>query len=90
MRFSEDRLSHWAHLIYDRLWKDNLVDYPDEARSLNGLKDALHKFFHIEDEIDTRVMQKIQSQKRNIAQGSPEWDILYQKYFVEEYQKLGR
>lgn len=90
MRFSEDRLSHLAHLIYDRLWNDNLVDYDDESRALQGFKESLHKFFQLEDEIDTRVIQKIQSQKRNIAQGGSEWDILYQKYFMEEYQKLGR
>jgi len=90
MRVSEDRLSHLAHLILDGLSRDHVVDYSRKEIALQGLKDALFGFFHLEDEVDTRVLEKIRSQKRNIPEGSPEWDILYQKYFAEEWQKLGR
>ncbi len=89
MRFSDDRISHLAHLIYDRLWKADLVDYPNENMALQTMKDALFAFFHLEDDIDTRVTEKIQTQKRGIAPGSAEWDVLYQKYFSEEWRKLG-
>lgn len=39
--------------------------------------------------IDQAVRQKISSQKREIAEGSAEWDILYRKYYAEEMRKLG-
>ncbi len=45
------------------------------------LKQELH--------IDQAARQKITSQKREIAEGSGEWDILYRKYYSEEMRKLG-
>lgn len=90
MRFSEDRLSHIANLIFRTLAKDHLVAYSQENIALQAIKEAVNKFFKIEDDLDTLVTQKIRSQKKAIVEGSPEWEILYQKYFSEEWQKLGR
>jgi len=42
-----------------------------------------------EGRMDQMVRQKIQSQKREIAEGSAEWDILFRKYYSEELRKLG-
>ena len=42
-----------------------------------------------EHQIEQGVREKIQSQKREIAEGSAEWDILFRKYFAEEMRKLG-
>lgn len=89
MRFSDDRLSHVAHLIFEHLRDEGLVAYPRDDRGLQGIKDALHHFFRLEDGVDTRVVEKIRSQKRGILEGGRDWEILYQKYFAEEWQKLG-
>jgi hypothetical protein len=32
---------------------------------------------------------KIESQRRIIPEGTPEWNILYHKYYNEEVKKLG-
>jgi hypothetical protein len=37
--------------------------------------------------IDTAVRYKIESQARNIPEGSEEWDILYRRYYDEEMSK---
>jgi hypothetical protein len=42
-----------------------------------------------ENQMDQSVRQKIRSQKRDIAEGSAEWDILFKKYYSEELRKLG-
>jgi hypothetical protein len=39
--------------------------------------------------MDRGVRDKIKSQKREIAEGSGEWDILFRKYYSEELRKLG-
>ena len=39
--------------------------------------------------MDKGVRDKIRSQKREIAEGSDEWDILFRKYYSEELRKLG-
>ncbi len=39
--------------------------------------------------MDQSVRAKIKSQRREIAEGSAEWDILFRKYYSEEMRKLG-
>jgi hypothetical protein len=87
MKYSEDRLKGLALKIHDKLYLDELVDYTDEEESLACIKKTLLTFFALEDQIDDLVRQKIQTLKKNVPMGSPEWEILYQKYFEEELKK---
>ena len=49
----------------------------------------LNELLRAEEKMDQRVRYKILSQKRQIVEGSQEWDILYRKYYSEEMKKLG-
>ena len=40
-------------------------------------------------QMDQTVRQKIRSQRREIAEGSAAWDILFRKYYSDELRKLG-
>jgi hypothetical protein len=80
MSYSEDRISNLSHEIMERLWRDDLADVTDESRALARVKQSLTSFFQVADEIDGAVRDKL----RNRAQGSRDWDILYQKFFQEE------
>ncbi|MCB1214920.1 MAG: DUF507 family protein [Deltaproteobacteria bacterium] len=84
MKLSEDRISHLSHLIWDKLYNDDLADYPNEDKALLGIKQAIAKFVHVDQEIDQKVRQKIQSLSRKIAEGSDEWSTLYRQYYEEE------
>ena len=42
-----------------------------------------------EDKVDRAARQKIRSQKREIPEGSEEWDLLLRRYYAEELKKLG-
>ena len=86
-RLSDSRISHLAHLVIDGLWKNDLVDFPNEGRALAEAKRVLHEFFQQEDQVDDRVRKKIQSLSRSVPPGSREWDVLYRKYFEEEMRK---
>ena len=35
------------------------------------------------------VRKKITSQKKEILEGSEEWDVLYRKYYSEEMRRMG-
>ena len=35
------------------------------------------------------MRKKITSQKKEILEGSEEWDVLYRKYYVDELRRLG-
>ncbi|HEY6197613.1 MAG TPA: DUF507 family protein [Candidatus Binatia bacterium] len=86
-RLTESRISHLAHLIIDGVWKNDLADFPNEARALAETKRLLGEFFGGEDRLDDIVRQKIQSLSRRVAPGSREWDVLYRKYYEEELRK---
>ena len=87
MRLSEDRISHLSHLVLDRLYKDDIADFPDEAQALREAKRIFGHYVRIEGEVDTFVRQKIAKLSRRIPEGGREWDILYRKYFEEEMGK---
>src|SRR2546422_10419276 len=42
-----------------------------------------------EEKADAEVRKKITSQKKEILEGSEEWDVLYRKYYTEEMRRMG-
>ncbi len=87
MRLTEDRISHLSHLVLDRLYRDDVADFPDEANALREAKRVFGRYVRVEDEVDTFVRQKIAKLSRRVPEGGREWDILYRKYFEEEMAK---
>ncbi len=87
MRFSEDRIFTIAHKIHDRLYLDEMVDYTDEDEALRVIKKTAIDFLTLDDQIDDFLRHKIHSLKKGVQEGSPEWEVLYKKYYNEELQK---
>lgn len=90
MILSEERQSHWAHLLVDGIWNDDLVDYSDEDMAFRLAKKAIFEFVKEELDMDQRARDKVSSLKRGVLEGTPEWDILYKKYYLEERGKRGQ
>ncbi len=89
MRFSDDRLAHLAHLVRDALRKEKLVTIVDEDKALREIRKSLIDYFKVEEVADETARAKIASLKRDVPEGSREWDILYRKYVEEELSKKG-
>jgi len=87
---SEERQTHLAHLLTDGIWEDDLVDYSDDDQALRAAKRAILEFVKDEEELDKRAREKVASLKRGVMEGTPEWDILYKKYYEEERGKRGQ
>lgn len=87
MHISEDRVSHIAHKIIDKLWKDDLADFPDEPRALQAAKNSVASYFAIAEEVDESVRKKLASYTQAKVPGSRDWEILYQKFHQEEMAK---
>ena len=90
MQISEDRISHLAHKILDKLWRDDLADLPDEARALGAIKGAIAGYFAVDEEVDQAVRKKLASYSQAKVPGSRDWEILYQKFTREELAKRKR
>jgi len=87
MQISEDRISHISHKIIDKLWRDDLADFPDEARALNAIKVSIASYFALADDVDQAVRHKLASYSQAKVPGSRDWDILYQKFYREEMDR---
>lgn len=88
MLFSEERIYHIAHLLTDRIWKDELVDYKDDDKAVREARKVLIDYFSKDERVSEVARNRIASLKRGVYEGSREWDILYKKYYEEEMKKL--
>ena len=89
MILSEDRQNHLAHLVTDKVWGDDIVDFSDDDEALKAAKKAISLFVKEDIDIDTKAREKVASLKRNVMEGTSEWDILYRKYYEEEKNRRG-
>jgi hypothetical protein len=90
MIISEDRQTHWAHIVTDKVWGDDIADFSDDDLALRACKKAITEFVKEDIEIDLRAREKVSSLKRNVMEGTREWDILYKKYYEEEKNRYGK
>ena len=88
MILSDERINHLSHLLIDVLKKGG-AKFVDEIKVLLELKKGIHEFGDVLEKIDGQVRTKVGSLKRQIPEGSREWDLLYKQYFEEELSKKG-
>ncbi len=86
---SDDRLSHLASVVVNGIWEDDLVDFKDDDMAMRLAKRAAAKFGEQLKEVDQKARQMVASLKRGVPEGSPEWDVMYHKYYEEELRKRG-
>lgn len=90
MILSEERQTHWAHIVTDKVWGDDIVDFSDDDQALRVAKKAIIEFVKEDIEMDQRAREKVATLKRNVMEGTREWDILYRKYYEEEKNRYGK
>lgn len=90
MRLTRDKLNKLASVTTEKLAAMKEVDFLEPYDDVRQeLRRVLEGLLVQEAEIDKAARQKIESQRRIITEGTPEWDILYRKYYNEEVKKLG-
>jgi hypothetical protein len=87
MRLTEDRISYIAHLLCEHSAKQGFIKTAEQGRILNETKSVMVSYFKADDTVDDIVRKKLASHSRVIMEGSPEWDVMYKKYFQEEMNK---
>lgn len=91
MMLTEDKISHLSHMLLNGLLEKNLVKVlEDEGKIRAEIKRTIISELKIGEEIDSVIRKKLLSFSKKIIEGSPEWDVLYKKYFREEEMKRGR
>jgi hypothetical protein len=91
MMLTEDKISHLSHVLLKGLLKKDLIEaIEDEGKIRAEIKRTIIADLKIGEAIDSVVRKKLLSFSKKIVEGSPEWDVLYKKYFREEEIKRGR
>ena len=91
MMLSEDKISHLSHVLLKGLMQKGLVELiEDEGAIRREIKRTIVSELKIGEDIDQIVRKKLQSFSKKLIEGSPEWEVLYKKFFREEEIKKGR
>jgi hypothetical protein len=91
MKLSRDKISEISHKIVEMLRRNR--DLRLKNKDSNAIRLEIVRLMTdvlvTEDKVDRAARQKIRSQKRDIPEGSEEWDLMLRKYYAEELKKLG-
>ena len=91
IRLSREKINYLSRKIVDLLFSDDEVEFLDEANDIRlSIVRSLEEEMKLYDLIDKKAIEKIESQKKPIKEGSREWEILYRKYYNDEINKLGK
>ena len=91
MKLSRDKVSDISHKIIEMLRKSRELRLRNKDSNAVRLEIVrqITEVLMTEDKVDRAARNKIRTQKRDIPEGSEEWDILLRRYYSEELRKLG-
>jgi hypothetical protein len=90
MKLSRDKVNDIGHKIVAMLRKSRdfrVKRDPNEVR-LEIVK-TMTELLLAEEKVDRAARTKVRTQKRDIPEGTEEWDLLHRRYYAEELKKLG-
>ncbi len=90
MKLSRDKITDISHKMLDRFRKSREFRLKKDHNEIRlEIVKAFTELLMTEDKADRAARQKVRSQKRDIPEGSEEFDILQKRYYAEEMKKLG-
>jgi len=90
MRLSREKTVRLSHRIIDFLVTVDDLDFVEDRDTIRQeIVTILQELLKQEEQVDTEVRAKIGSQKKEILEGSEEWDILYRRYYSESLKRMG-
>jgi hypothetical protein len=91
MKLSRDKVSDISHKIIEMLRKSRELRMRNKDTNAVRLEIVrqMTEVLVTEEKVDRAARAKIRTQKRDIPEGSEEWDILLRRYYSEEMKKLG-
>jgi hypothetical protein len=91
VRLSDDKITHLSHVLLKGLLDRGLVEIKDDEGAVRrAMKRAIVAELKIGEDMDEAARRKIASMSKQVVEGSPEWEVLYRKFFREEEVRRGR
>jgi hypothetical protein len=90
MRLSREKIIRLSHQITDVLVSSDEVEFVEDRDTIRQqVVQILTNTLREEEKADAEVRKKITSQKKEILEGSEEWDVLFKKYYGDELRRMG-
>ena len=90
MKLSRDKITDISHKLVASLRKSREFRFKKDPNDVRlEVVRAITEMLAIEEKVDRTARDKIRSQKREIPEGSEEWDLLQKRYYAEELKKFG-
>jgi len=90
MKLSRDKITDISHKLLTALRGSRVCRLKKEHNEIRlELVRGISELLMTEEKVDRAARQKIRSQKREVAEGTEEWDLLHKRYYAEELKKFG-
>ncbi len=90
MKLSRDKIIDISHKLMTALRKARSARMKTDQNEIRlEMVRAMMDLLALEEKVDRAARQKIRSQKREIPEGSEEWELLHRRYYAEELKKFG-
>jgi hypothetical protein len=90
MKLSRDKINDISHKLVTAFKKSRdfrVKRDPNDVRL--QLVKSITEILTIEEKADKAARTKIRTQKKDIPEGSEEWDLLHRRYYSEEMKRFG-
>jgi hypothetical protein len=90
MKLSRDKITDISHKLITAMKKSrDLRLKKDQNEARLDIVKAFTDILVVEEKSDRAARDKVRSMKKDIPEGSEEWDILQKRYYAEELKKYG-
>lgn len=90
MKLSRDKVNDISHKLVSAMRKSRVVRLKKADNDVRlQIVGTITELLSLEDKVDKAARTKIRSQKREIPEGTEEWDLLHKRYYAEELKKFG-
>jgi hypothetical protein len=90
MRLSREKIVRISHLAVDVIAGFDEVEFIEDRNTVRlDIIRVMNELLREEEQMEEAAREKITSQKRDIPEGSSEWETLYRKYYDDEMKKRG-
>jgi hypothetical protein len=91
MKLSRDKITDISHKLTGALKKSRDLRFKkkDDNDARLEIVKVFTEILQVEEKADRAARDKVRSIKRDITEGSEEWDILQKRYYADELKKFG-
>ena len=90
MRLSREKIVRISHQITDLLVQDDSVEFIEDRDTIRQhIVQTITNVLCEQEKVEVEVRKRITSQRKEILEGSEEWDLLFRKYYSDELRRMG-